>query len=187
MSTPTDFAVAAQKLAATLLDSVTDPADALRLLASLAVFTPTPLPSNAPLGQSIAAMQNAAGDLFRRAAVVAMARASTSYQPASQDDAVAVRDQVCALLDAEIVHAADQGSDATYAALRALRIAVIQDLDARGAKLPAIVTIKTSNPLPALALAQRLYRDPGRADELTMQADSIHPAFMPVRFKALGD
>ena len=48
------------------------------------------------------------------------AEAVTAYQPSSYDDAVSVRNQVCALLDTEITIAGDQGEDDVYNALRAL-------------------------------------------------------------------
>jgi prophage DNA circulation protein len=40
--------------------------------------------------------------------------------------------------------------------------------------------------MPALSLAQRLYQDAGRSDELVAEAVPIHPAFMPSRCRALA-
>jgi prophage DNA circulation protein len=40
--------------------------------------------------------------------------------------------------------------------------------------------------MPVLVLANRVYRDATRADELTTQIDPIHPAFCPKSFKALA-
>jgi prophage DNA circulation protein len=186
MSTTSDFASAAQALAAALYAAAVDPADAIRLLGTLADFTPDDVTSSSPIGLATATMQRASGDLFRRAAVVAMARASASYQPASVDDAAAVRATVCAALDAEITIAGDQYEDATYSALRTLRAAVSTDLTERGAGLASVATLASNLPLPALALAHRQYRDQSRSDELVTQADCIHPAFMPTSFKALS-
>lgn len=185
MSSPNDFAAAAQALAAALAASAVDPADALRLLTSLAGFTPTSPAPASPIGTAITTMQSATGDLFRRAAVVAMARASAIYRPSSADDADAVRTAVCAALDAEIGIAGDQFEDATYNALRGLRAAVSRDLGARGAGLASVAMLTSGTPLPALVLAQRTYRDPSRAGELVTQSDCVHPAFMPTSFKAL--
>lgn len=186
MSTPSDVASAAQALAAALSASAVNPADAIRLLSSLADFTPSDPTSSAPIGVAMAAMQSATGDVFRRAAAVALARASAAYQPSSADDAAAVRAAVCAVLDKEITIAGDQGQDATFNALRTVRAAVSQDLAARGATLATIATVATLQPVPAPVLAQRLYRDPSRSDELVMQADPPHPAFLPTSFKALS-
>ena len=186
MTGVTNFASAGQGLAAAVLNAISDPADALRLLASLA--TPAavlPTPAGA-VGTAMATMQSGVGDLFRRAAVAALARASAKYQPNSFDDAVSVRATVCAFLDAEILIAGNQGEDATYTALRALRAAVVNDLTTRGAVLATLNTVHTSAPIPAPVLALRLYRDPSRADELVTEAGPIHPAFMPTSFKALS-
>ena len=82
--------------------------------------------------------------------------------------------------------AGDQGADDVYNALRSLRTAVAADLEARGAGLPSTMTVASAVPPPALVLAQRLYRDSSRSDELVRQANCIHPAFMPTSFKALS-
>lgn len=184
--TPSSFAVSAQSLAAAVLAAASDPRQAVIKLASLADFTPSTVTSSSAVGSSMATMQDASGDLFRRAAVVAMGRASMAYQPTSSDDAAIVRGLVSDALDAEITIAGDQGEDGTFNALRALRAAVVLDLNTRGAALPPMMVISTGQPLPSLVLAQRLYRDPTRADELVMEASPIHPAFMPTSFKALS-
>jgi prophage DNA circulation protein len=125
-------------------------------------------------------------DLVRRAVVVAIARASASYQPSSYQDAVGVRNQVVALLDQEIETAGDAGEDASFNALRALRVAVITDLNARGVTLPQIQTFRFNANMPDLVLAYRLYGDVTRADGLVRQANPQHPSFMPRQFRALA-
>jgi len=186
MSTAIDFATAAQTLLSSLTAATSDPADAIRLLSQLTGYKPVNGTSASPIGQAMGSMQGATNDLFRRAVVTEMAQAATTYQPASADDAVRIRDVVCAALDAEITLAGDQHQDATFNALRMLRAAVVQDLTVRATGLPNIVTVTTPGTMPALALAQQLYRDPSRADELVTQANCPHPAFMPTSFKALS-
>jgi prophage DNA circulation protein len=186
MSGLTTFASAAQALAASLLAATTDPSDSVRMLATLANFAPNaPVPASA-VGTSMQIMQAGCGDLFRRAALIALARASASYQPSSFDDAVAIRNQLYALLDAEILIAGNQGEDGTFNAFRAVRAAVVQDLTTRAADLSMLATVKSNSSVPAPVLAQRLYRDSTRADELVVQCDPPHPAFMPITFKALS-
>jgi prophage DNA circulation protein len=185
-SQPGDLAGAAAVLAAALAGACADPADQLRLLEQLAAFTPAAPASTTPIGAAVADMTDAMGDLFRRTAVIALATAATNYQPSSQTDAYAVMNTVTGLLDSEIEIAGDQGEDDSYNALRALRTAVVQDLTARGASLAPIATFKFGAPLPALYLAQRLYRDPSRADQLVTQVNPVHPLFMPARFAALA-
>jgi prophage DNA circulation protein len=158
----------------------------VRLLASLSQTSFAEPVAGATLN---AAQQSAVATtsiLLRRAAVVQMARACQAYQPASVDDAKALRASVCGSLDAEITVAGDEGADDVYNALRALRTAVSADLTARGAGLPTTMTVSSPLPMPSLVLAQRLYRDSSRADELVTQSDCIHPAFMPTSFKALS-
>jgi prophage DNA circulation protein len=185
-NTPADFVASAQALAAAVLAATVDPADGIRLLSELANFTSDQPTASDAIGLAMFDMQDAAGDLFRRAAVVALARASAAYQPSSYDDAANVRTAVTALLDAEITIAGDQGEDASYNALRSLRTAVIEDLTTRGGSLAPISSFSLRAPLPALMLANVLYRDPARSDELVTQVDPIHPAFMPTQFRALS-
>ncbi|HBO81681.1 MAG TPA: DNA circulation family protein, partial [Cupriavidus sp.] len=126
-------------------------------------------------------------DLFRRATVAQIATSATSYQPTSADDASATRDSITALLDNEITIAANQGEDGVYMALRALRQSVVADLDARGSGLASVAAFSFGNTMPALTLANRLYRDATRSDELVAQANPVHPAFMQTTFRALAE
>ncbi|ACC71053.1 DNA circularization N-terminal domain-containing protein [Paraburkholderia phymatum] len=185
-SDPTTFANAAQGVAAALAASASSPADAIRLLSSLIAFSPTPIVGSSQIAIAQQTMQSACADLFRRATVAQIAISSSTYQPSSADDASSMRDSVTALIDNEIQIAADQGEDDVYTSLRALRQSVVADLDSRGSGLSAIATFTFSTTLPSLALANRMYRDSTRAEELVTQADPIHPAFMPTQFNALS-
>ena len=187
MSNAQDVAVAVQDVAAKLLAAIVDPSDAIRLLSSLSDYYPTVSLPNSQQGAAMATMQTASVNLCRRAAVVALARAAATYQPSSYDDAVTVRNKVVALLDNEITVAGDSGEDATFNALRNLRVAVVQDLNSRGATLSRIKTFKTPAPRPVGALAYSIYGDATRDDELLSQVDPIHPAFMPTTFNALAE
>lgn len=182
-SNPAAYAPAVQALTQAIASAAPTPRDAITALSAMA--TQPALPYTVP-GSAAATVQAAQADLFRRSAVIALAQVSSQYQPSSATDAMQVRNQVTALLDAEISVAGDQGNDATYLALRTLRAAVVQDLNTRGAALPAVVTITTGTSMPSLALAQRLYRDPARADELVSEANPPHPAFMPTVFQGLA-
>lgn len=183
---PATFANAAQGVVAALAASASSPADAIRLLSSLIQFSPTPVVGSSQIAVAQQTMQSACADLFRRATVAQIAISSSTYQPSSADDASSMRDSVAALIDNEIQIAADQGEDDVYMSLRALRQSVVADLDARGSGLAATATFTFGVTLPALMLANRLYRDSTRSDELVAQADPIHPAFMPTQFNALS-
>lgn len=184
---PADYAASAQAVADAVRAACIDPADAVRLLLELAKpLVDDPTFATSPVGAACADIQARCNDLFRRAAAVALARASADYQPSSYDDAVNVRDQVTALLDDESLIAGDNFEDETYSALRALRLAVVRDLTDRGASLATMADFSFASPRPALVLANAIYRDSTRADGLIGQVDPVHPAFMPTQFRALS-
>ena len=182
-----EFSAAAQAVAAALLAATTDPADAIRLLLPLCRWQPTPLPGSGPLWATAQATQDAMASNVRCAACAALARASALYQPVSQQDAQALRLQVCSTLDAEATICADAGRDASFAGLRNLRAAVALDLAVRGANLASLVEITTLVPMPSLAEAWTLYQDTTREPELVASADPPHPLFMPLQFAALSE
>lgn len=162
------------------------PADQVRLLSDLAAYSPAVTSSTAPIGSAIATAQSAAAALCRRSALISLCIATSNYQPYSSQDAIALRDNVVTLLDAEMLIAADGGDLATWQAFRDLRSKVVTDLIDRAAQLPAQRTVTTQEPLPSLLLAYQLYGDASRSDDLIARVDPIHPAFMPVSFEALS-
>lgn len=176
-----DYADATAGLIGTLAAACADPADALRLLAELLDYSPAGLDAATPIGIAVAG-------LFTRLVVLEIVRAAAAYQPASYEDAFARLVSVTAVIDDAILTAGDQGQDDLFAALRALRVEVVNDLRARGASLAHVRMFTTASPIPAIVLAQRLYRDTGRADELVGEAGTacISPLFMPTSIQALA-
>jgi prophage DNA circulation protein len=166
--------------------SASDPADAIRMLSSMAAYAPTPVISTSAIGSAMATMQTECGALFRRAVIAQLAQAVATYQPASQQDSQSVSTSVTDIIDAEIEIAGDAGDDASYSAMRALRQKVIADLQARSAGIASTTTFSFNAALPALVLANRIYRDATRSDGLVQQADAVHPAFLPTSFQALA-
>lgn len=181
-STAQAFAAAATALVQTVSASAPTPGAALLALLQLAQFNPigtAPAPADPALAVRIATVT-----MLRRAAAVEMARIVSRYAPASADEARRVRDLVCNALDVAITAAGDSRRDDVFASLRALRTVVARQVNARGAQVPELQQVQTAVPMPSLVLAQRLYRDAGRADELVQRANPRHPAFMPTNFKA---
>jgi len=185
-STVQAFAEAAQALVTVLVAGIAAPADQIRLLSDLASLSTSDYASTSQIGQAKTVAQYITATLVRRAAIGAMATASSNYAPGSYDEALTVRNTVVAFIDAEMLVAGDLGDDSTYTALRALRQAVVADLEERGASLAPLETYTLSDSLPSLVLANRLYQDASRSDELIGEADPIHPAFMPSSFRALS-
>jgi len=180
------YGVAAQALATALLNSAANPADAVRMLSQLATFTSTGAASNSPVAGAIAVIQTESAALFRRAAIAALAVATSRYQPTSFTDAQNQLNAFTTLIDGEILIAADNGDDQTYGAFRSLRQAVVADLTSRGGQLAALQTFSFNESMPALALANLLYQDGTRSDQLVAQVVPRHPAFMPTKFQALS-
>ena len=190
------FSAANATAVTTDLDAVTeavratmnDPADQIRVLSNLAGFGFSDGASSVygGLGTDQITVRDAIAAACRRAALASLARASAAYQPTSYQDAQTTLANVTAALDVEITAAGDAGEDNTYAALRSLRNAVVQDLTTRSASLPRLVTVTFNQALPALTLAQMLYTDASRSDEIVRDAGAPHPAFLPTTFQVLG-
>ncbi|OJA82906.1 multidrug DMT transporter [Burkholderia ubonensis] len=186
-STVDNFTGAVQGVTSAVVAATNDPSDSVRLLAALATFSASSDATKSVIGTAMGSVEGACADFFRRTSIGAVAQASASYQPRSSDDAAQMRDFVTGLIDSEMTIAGDSGADQTYEALSALRAAVVADLNKRGAALSSIKAFEIAQPMPSLALATRIYRDPTRADELVSEADPVHPAFMPTTFKALAN
>uniref|UniRef100_UPI00207B8011 hypothetical protein n=2 Tax=Acinetobacter soli TaxID=487316 RepID=UPI00207B8011 len=119
-------------------------------------------------------------------AVICIAQSTANREYVSYDDAYSTRTLICQLIDDELRIAGDQGLDNTYDSLLNLRTTVSQDLISRGADLATVEQIDAAASLPSLVWAQKLYQDSSRESELVKSANPIHPAFMPVKFKALS-
>lgn len=177
--TVSELTDAVQAVVASVLAAAPAPGEAVRNLLTLSGTANAP-----PVAGPVLAVQAATQDVMRRAALTAAAAAAASYVPASADDAVVLRTRVLGALDAEVTRAGDQGEDAVYADMRQLRTRTAAALNAAGALAPELRDVETNLPLPALVLAQRLYRDSSRSDDLVARAAPAHPAFMPTRFRA---
>jgi hypothetical protein len=126
-------------------------------------------------------------------AVLALRLALSAECKAMADLTVTSRSQVDILIsrmkaafEPAIDYAADHHQSDAMQTLGALYGAVIRDLTERGRKLPEIVHYSTVCSRPALALANRLYGDAERADELVAENSAPNPLFMPVSGRALS-
>lgn len=115
----------------------------------------------------------------------AMAIASAGYEPSSYNDAISMLNRVCDTLDTALLMAADAGDDEDYLNLLETRKSLVAAYEQKGTKLSSLTQVSLPSSLPALTLANRLYQDSSRGDELVQTVSPRHPAFMPARFKAL--
>ncbi len=110
-----------------------------------------------------------------RAALAATVALASSEAWDTHDEAIALRDETAARISAE----AELEQDATaYAALVDLRAALIDDLTARAAPLARLRTITPPTVTSTLELAQLLYADPARAEEIAARNRISHPGFV---------
>lgn len=158
------------------------PLDALRAFETLAAFTAdvdygsTITPARTRASGNQAAMEA----LMRRAAVVEAARGTPDVQLASYSEADALRTRLSGLLDDQITAAADALQDDDAQALADLRAEVVRDLTLRAGQLRVVQTFTPIGTVPAVLIAQRLYGDGLRADEIVARNSVIeHPGFVP--------
>lgn len=125
--------------------------------------------------------QTALTSLVGQTASMVRARALSRVTFESSTDAAELRDEIAAELSEAILDASDAFADEQVAALRALRTAVIRDLDVRSARLPARIVYTVPNQVPALVIAQRLYGDSTREAEIVSRNRRLirHPGRVP--------
>jgi prophage DNA circulation protein len=69
--------------------------------------------------------------------------------------------------------------DDSYAAMVDLRAALVTDLTTRASSLPQLLDYTPNVTVPSLLVAQRLYGDATRADEIVLRNDVARPGFLP--------
>ncbi|QHC36463.1 DNA circularization protein [Komagataeibacter xylinus] len=185
VSDPATCATAARSVVTAIRSATISPVDQMRVLSTLAGYTPTVMNTTAPIGADVALVRTALGAALRLSAIIGLAEAIEAAQPDSAEQAQAMLVMIINLIDTEIIAAADSANSMAYSALRDLRTTVVQDLSERGAQLGHIETFSFNACMPAIALAWRLYRDPTRTRDLIARASCAHPLFMPMQFEAL--
>lgn len=166
---------------AAILNSTGGVNERLRALETLANSVSTAY-QQATADQSVAATVNATILVLCSGA---MASAAVTANPGSSDEAATLSERVSAQIDLALVSAGDRGDDDVYDALLSLRESFLSTMATLSQGLVELIEFRTASPLPALTLANRLYQDAGRADELIAGTAVPHPAFMPVKMKVL--
>lgn len=173
----TPLGEAATDMIDALLDCCADPADAIRILLSLLSTT---------LAGASTTITTLVDLMVCEAAAAALTDAVSRYQPSSTDDAAARIAQIGPVLDALAVAAADAGADEVHAALRDCRAAIVTMLRDAAATVADLQNFAFGEPLPALLIAQQIYGDAARADQLVGQVNPVNPLFFPLAFEALA-
>lgn len=82
--------------------------------------------------------------------------------------------------------AADDMDQMSYQATVNLHAAITFFLVETARPLPRMIGYRFAQPIPSLYAAYRLYNDAGRADELRNENHVVHPAFSPMKGRALS-
>jgi len=177
ISAPGNLAIELIGLVKGVADLAAKPLDAFDVYTQLFTWgdDADPVPTTTPSRKKQATNQTAIADLVRRSALTAAVRQSAAHNYNSVDQAVSMRDRLIDQLEDESLSAGDD----LYPQLLDLRVALVADIDTRGADLPRIVTHTPAATLPALVLAHQLYGDCNRAEELVTRNLVRHPGFVP--------
>jgi hypothetical protein len=95
-------------------------------------------------------------------------------------------DKINLAFSAGIETASNNFDHEVYSALVSLNAACAQDLSTRAQSLPRMVQFTFPVALPSLYLAQRIYGDASRADELAAENPAPHPLFITSPIFALS-
>jgi len=142
---------------------------------SISTLSSNALPRTTPARIAQAANRDALNALIRVTAIAEAARTASTIDYISYDAAVALMTRLLAAIDAEMLVA----DDSVYATLVDLRAAVVKDINTRGANLARIIKYTPVTTEPALVIAQRLYGDATRAEEIIARNNIRHPLFVP--------
>jgi len=104
----------------------------------------------------------------------------------SREDVDALKLQMNQVFNAAEEVAADEMAQMTYRALVGLHGAVTFYLVDTARPLPRMVQYRFYGIMPSLVMANRLYYDARRADQLRAENKVVHPAFMPAAGRALS-
>jgi hypothetical protein len=141
----------------------------------LTALTPTGLPAIAVVNAGI------------RMALAEEVKVLAATEFTSSQDVQAALAQINDGFDSAIEYAADNRDPTCYQALIAAHAAAVRDLTTRALSLPSIITYAFGRVMTSHALANRLYGDASRCDELRLENKIIDPHFMGITGTALSE
>lgn len=105
----------------------------------------------------------------------------------SRLDVQSVMMQMLPIIDDTKIDVAELLDGMSYQRVVSLAAALVQHLAATEQELPEIVNYAFGTSLPSLYVANYLYADAGRSDELINENQTFHPAFMQRELIALSE
>lgn len=119
---------------------------------------------------------DALSNLTRQLVLAESSQAGVDANYESTQQAYSSRDALAERIDAEAEAGA---SDDVYTALMALRAEIVNGIPRDGQTLPYVIQFTPPTTLPSLVIAQQLYGDASRADEIVERNRVRHPGFVP--------
>jgi hypothetical protein len=141
-------------------------------------------------------MQQSAGEslysqaLFRSALLMTLSAESliiTNIKFTNQDDAKSMIMHVQDMFEEAKAVGIDDIDVMTYQALNALGGKLVSYLSSAVLQLPRLVKYDARFPMPSLYLAQRIYRNPTKSDEIEGENAVVNPAFCPRILRVLSE
>jgi hypothetical protein len=109
---------------------------------------------------------------------------TTEYH--SQNDVEAVIRRMNDAFDAAREMAADAMDSYSYQSMTALAGSLMNHLSSVSRQLPRVVQFEFNDFFPSLALANRIYQDASRYEEIAAENETIHPLFVQRLIKGLS-
>lgn len=106
---------------------------------------------------------------------------------ASRIEVDTLMDQMGVIIETIKIEKADSFVSSDYQNFVALAAVLVQHLSATERQLPRVVQYNLAVSYPSLNLANRIYGDATRSDELIAENDTVHPAFMQRDVIALSE
>jgi hypothetical protein len=122
--------------------------------------------------------RDALQQLLINQALIEAVRSVATMTFSSQDGAFALGDDLSARIDTAM---RDVTSRAMRASFRALKTALIADINVRAAQLTALESWVNVGDVPALVLASRIYDDPTMAPDIVARNGIANPLFVPAQ------
>jgi prophage DNA circulation protein len=132
----------------------------------------------------IGAAMACAGVIF---SLVEQTRMITAMTFVSRADVETILTKMSDIFDEAKLAMSNMITGTNYEYLVALSAALIQHLAATERMLPRLVSYQLAASLPALTVANLLYGDGARFDELIAENKTVHPAFMQRDLVALSE
>lgn len=130
-------------------------------------------PSTGSAAQS-AANDEALASHMRLSSLAEACRSASLADLSTSSEVLATRDTLMDAMDEELDYTDD---DDVHAAVADMRTAVVADMAEKAAAAPQSVTYSPRIALPSLSIAQALYRDADRAEEIEQRNAVRHPGF----------